>query len=68
VSFSRRGAAAQAARTLGQALSLWRGPALADFRYEPFAQAEIARLEELHLACLEERAEAGLAPGRQACL
>jgi hypothetical protein len=27
---------------------LWRGPALADFRYEPFAQAEIARLEELH--------------------
>jgi DNA-binding SARP family transcriptional activator len=33
------GAAEQAARTLRQALSLWRGPALADFRYEPFAQA-----------------------------
>jgi DNA-binding SARP family transcriptional activator/tetratricopeptide (TPR) repeat protein len=57
------GAAAEAARTLGQALSLWQGPALADFRYEPFAQAEIARLEELHLACLEERIEADLALG-----
>ena len=49
--------------TLRQALSLWQGPALADFRYEPFAQAEIVRLEELHLACLEERIEADLALG-----
>jgi DNA-binding SARP family transcriptional activator len=57
------GAAADAARTLRQALSLWRGPALADFRYEPFAQAEIARLEELRLVCLEERIEADLALG-----
>jgi DNA-binding SARP family transcriptional activator len=57
------GAAAQAAQTLSQALSLWRGPALADFRYEPFAQAEIARLEDLHLTCLEERVEADLALG-----
>ena len=55
------GAAEQAARTLRQALSLWQGPALADFRYEPFAQAEIVRLEELHLTCLEERVEADLA-------
>jgi DNA-binding SARP family transcriptional activator/tetratricopeptide (TPR) repeat protein len=57
------GAAAEAARTLRQALSVWRGPALADFRYEPFAQAEIARLEELRLVCLEERIEADLAIG-----
>ena len=57
------GDAEQAAQTLNQALSLWRGPALADFRYEPFAQAEIARLEELHLTCLEERVEADLALG-----
>ena len=57
------GAAAEAARTLGRALSLWQGPALADFRYEPFAQAEIARLEELHLTCLEERIDADLAVG-----
>ena len=57
------GAAEQAARTLRQALSLWQGPALADFRYEPFAQAEIVRLEELRLTCLEERVEADLALG-----
>ena len=57
------GAAEQAARTLRQALSLWQGPALADFRYEPFTQAEIVRLEELRLTCLEERVEADLALG-----
>jgi DNA-binding SARP family transcriptional activator len=57
------GAAEQAARALRQALSLWQGPALADFRYEPFAQAEIVRLEELHLTCVEERVEADLALG-----
>ena len=57
------GTAAEAARTLSQALSLWQGPALADFRFEPFAQAEIARLEEMHLTCLEERIEADLALG-----
>jgi DNA-binding SARP family transcriptional activator len=62
------GAAARAAGTLGQALSLWQGPALADFRYEPFAQAEIARLEELHLTCLEERVEADLALGSASVL
>src|SRR3984885_7731573 len=55
------GAPEQAARTLRQALSLWQGPALADFRYEPFAQAEIVRLEEIRLTCLEERIEADLA-------
>ena len=62
------GASAAAARTFGQALSLWQGPALADFRYEPFAQAEIARLEELHLTCLEERIEADLALGSAGAL
>ena len=62
------GAAEQAARILRQALSLWQGPALADCRYEPFAQAEIVRLEELHLTCLEERVEADLALGRASVL
>jgi DNA-binding SARP family transcriptional activator len=57
------GSAAEAARTLRLALGVWRGPALADFRYEPFAQTEIARLEELRLVCLEERIEAELALG-----
>jgi DNA-binding SARP family transcriptional activator len=58
------GAAADAARVLDQARALWRGPPLVDFRYEPFAQAEIARLEELQLTCLEERLEAHLTLGR----
>jgi DNA-binding SARP family transcriptional activator len=57
------GDAAAAARKLHQALSLWRGPALADFRYEPFAQANIARLEELRVGCLEDRFAADLALG-----
>ena len=47
---------------------MWRGPPLADFRYEPFAQAEIARLEEARLDCLEERIEADLALGQHAKL
>ena len=62
------GAPAEAARTLDQALSLWRGPPLADFRYEPFAQAEMARLEELQLTCLEERIEAHMVLGSVAAL
>jgi len=52
-----------AAERLREALSLWRGPALADFTYESFAQSEIAQLEEARLAALEERIEAELALG-----
>jgi len=48
---------------LHEALALWRGPALADFLYEPFAQSEIARLEELRLSCTEDRIDADLACG-----
>jgi DNA-binding SARP family transcriptional activator len=55
-----------AAALLREALGLWRGPALADFAYEPFAQGEIARLEELRLVALERRIEADLELGRQA--
>jgi len=51
-----------------EALALWRGPPLADFAYQRFAQGEIARLEELCLACLEERVEQDLAAGRHAAL
>ena len=47
-------------------MALWRGPALADLAYQPFAQAEIARLEELRLAALEQRIDADLATGRHA--
>jgi class 3 adenylate cyclase len=60
------GEAGAAGTAFREALSLWRGPPLADFRYEPFAQAEIARLEERRLGCLEGRIEADLALGRHA--
>ena len=49
---------------LREALKLWRGPPLAEFAYEPFAQAAIAHLEELRLAAIEDRVEADLALGR----
>jgi predicted ATPase/DNA-binding SARP family transcriptional activator len=52
-----------AAERFEEALGLWRGAALADFVYEPFAQVEMARLEELRLACVEERIDADLALG-----
>jgi DNA-binding SARP family transcriptional activator len=51
---------------LEQALSLWRGAALADFAYESFAQSEIARFEDLHIAAREQLVDAKLALGRQA--
>jgi DNA-binding SARP family transcriptional activator len=53
-----------AAEQLRGALALWRGAPLCDFAYEHFAQEEIVRLEELHLAALEDRIEADLARGR----
>ena len=56
----------RAADMLRDGLALWRGPPLADFAYEPFAQAEIARLEDLRLAAIEERVEADLELGRHA--
>jgi DNA-binding SARP family transcriptional activator len=59
-----RGLAADASERLRDALSLWRGPPLADFAYESFAQAAIARLEEIRLAAVELRLDANLALGR----
>src|SRR6266542_3140547 len=56
----------KASSLLAEALGLWRGPALAEFTYEPFAQAEISRLEELRLEATEDRVEAELASGRHA--
>src|SRR5215210_2836168 len=57
------GDAEQAATDLRAALALWRGPALADLRYEPFAQIEAEGLEERRLQALEDRIEADLALG-----
>lgn len=52
------------ATTLREALSLWRGSALSDVAYEPFAQSEIVALNELRLAALEARIDADLVLGR----
>jgi YVTN family beta-propeller protein len=62
------GGAAEAARILREALSLWRGRAFEEFAYESFAQVEIERLEERRLEALEERIDADLALGHQADL
>ena len=62
----RRGQMVAAGDDLRAALALWRGPALADLAYEPFAQGPVARLEELRLAALEHRLEAELALGNHA--
>jgi DNA-binding SARP family transcriptional activator len=59
-----RGLAADASNRLREALSLWRGAALADFVYESFAQTAIARLEEIRLAAVELRIDADLVLGR----
>src|SRR6266545_3400481 len=48
------------AAKLREALALWRGPPLADFTFESFAQSHIVHLEELRLATLEERVQADL--------
>jgi WD40 repeat protein/DNA-binding SARP family transcriptional activator/ABC-type hemin transport system ATPase subunit len=64
----RGGQPEKAAAMLREALGMWRGPPLAELTFEPFAQAEIARLEEQRLAALETRIEADLTLGRHAAL
>ena len=49
-----------------EALGLWHGPALVEFRYEPFAGAHAARLEEVRLGAVEDCLECELAEGRHA--
>jgi DNA-binding SARP family transcriptional activator len=62
------GDAAGAADLLGQALSLWRGPAFAEFAAEPFARDAGARLDDERLAALEDRIDAELELGRDDAL
>ncbi|HWQ00596.1 MAG TPA: BTAD domain-containing putative transcriptional regulator [Gaiellaceae bacterium] len=50
---------------LRTALDVWRGPALADLLYEPFAATEAARLDELRLAAREDLVDAELELGRR---
>ena len=52
------------ARMLRDALALWRGEPLADIAFEPFAQPEVLRLEELRIAAQEDLIAAELDAGR----
>ena len=61
---ARRLPADQRRDRLDAALALWRGPALAEFAFVDFAQAEIRRLEELRLVAHGERIDADLELGR----
>jgi YVTN family beta-propeller protein len=63
-----RGDPERASIVLREALALWRGPALAEFAFDPFAQAEIGRLEDMRLVAVDARIAADLALGRHADL
>jgi predicted ATPase/DNA-binding SARP family transcriptional activator len=54
------------AALLTEALDLWRGPAYADFRDEPFVREAVARLDEQRLDTLETHAETRLELGEHA--
>lgn len=68
VDSARTAEPAERAEKLRHALALWRGPALADFTFEAFAQPHVVHLEELRLGALEERVEADLETGGHADL
>ena len=58
------GDAARAERLLSEALGLWRGPALADFSFDDFAQPEARRLDQLRADAAADRVDARLERGR----
>ena len=68
VARARGAAPAEAAALLGQALDLWRGPALADHADAPFAAPAVGRWEEMRLTAVEDRARARLDVGEDASL
>jgi DNA-binding SARP family transcriptional activator len=53
----QNGDAEQALTHFRRAIELHRGPFLAEFRYDDWAAAEIARIQELYLVALEEGAQ-----------
>jgi DNA-binding SARP family transcriptional activator len=58
------GSAVAGSELLREALSLWRGPALADIEPGPRTRAAAAALDDLRLSALEDRVEADLVLGR----
>ncbi len=63
---ARAAGRADAAEVLWAALAQWRGRALEEFADRSFAQADIARLQEMRLSALEERISADIDLGRHA--
>jgi DNA-binding SARP family transcriptional activator len=63
---ARAAGAEERAEGIREALTLFRGPPLADLAYEPFAATEIGRLEELELTAREDFVDAELELGRHA--
>ena len=55
-------------RRFSEALELWRGAPLAEFLDQPWAEAEVARLEELRATALEEHVEERLEAGDHVAL
>ena len=66
VAAARTDAPSARSRKLREALALFRGEPLSDFRYEEFAASEAVRLEELRLTVVEEQIDAELELGRHA--
>jgi DNA-binding SARP family transcriptional activator len=60
--------AGRRSKILREALGVWRGPALADLAFEPFAQIPIARLEDRRIAAREDLIDAQLELGHHAQL
>jgi DNA-binding SARP family transcriptional activator len=60
------GAATVRSEVLAQALALWRGSALVDFTYDPFAQRTIRALEESRIQASEDLLDAELELDRTA--
>ncbi|WP_255663814.1 MULTISPECIES: BTAD domain-containing putative transcriptional regulator [unclassified Nocardia] len=64
--FLAAGDGAAALRETDAALALWQGPPYAEFTETGWARGEIARLTELRMRAVEQRAEAMLRTGRAA--
>ncbi len=62
---SSRAGPRRRSQLLERGLAMWRGPALADFAYQGFAETSARRLEELRASAEEARIEALLALGRE---
>jgi DNA-binding SARP family transcriptional activator/streptogramin lyase len=63
-----QGDAGRSADLLREALSLWRGPALADLAFTIADRTELDRLDEQWLSAVEERIDADLVLGRHTLL